>query len=164
VNCNLWLQKPVSLVIATHWLMCDCKKNYVCFATTDCVWLQKPDSFLMQNMLICGFAKKHVCFVCLPLGEKVMYDCSMLIVCFCNLWLKTPQLNFVLVSDCTNVWLQKRKRKPNQCVIATIWRAWLQPGVMCGCKKKTWLCLCGWKATWLFGIWLQAWVMCDYKN
>jgi hypothetical protein len=39
-------------------IVCDCKK---------------PDSFLMQNMLICGFAKKHV-------------------------WLK----NF-LVSDCTSV-------------------------------------------------------------
>jgi hypothetical protein len=59
---------------------------------------------------------------------------------------------------------KKEKEKLNQCVIATIWRAWLQPVVMCGCKKKTWLCLCGWKATWLFGIWLQAWVVCDWKN
>jgi hypothetical protein len=53
---------------------------------------------------------------------------------------------------------KKEKEKLNQYLIATIWRAWLQPGVMCVAKKKkTWLCLCACKATWLFGIWLQAW-------
>jgi hypothetical protein len=31
---------------------------------------------------------------------------------------------------------KKKKEKLNQCVIATIWRAWLQPGVMCVAKKK----------------------------
>jgi hypothetical protein len=69
------------------------------------------------------------------------------------------------VCDCKNCWLflwLQKKKEPNQCVIATILRACLQPGVMCGCK--IWLCLCGWKATWLFGIWLQAWVVCDCKT
>jgi hypothetical protein len=41
------------------------------------------------------------------------------------------------------------------CVIATRSYVWLQ---------KIWLCLCGLKATWLFGIWLQAWLVCDCKN
>jgi hypothetical protein len=151
----------------------------------------------MQNMLICGFAKTHV-------------------------WLKK-----FLVSDCTGVWLQqrKRKRKLNQCVIATSWRTWLQTRSyvwlqenltlsvwlksylviwnmiaslgslwlqklklviakscwfisvtqkkkkktkpVCDCKKLACviatreLCVI---ATWLFGIWLQAWVVCDCKK
>jgi hypothetical protein len=42
-------------------------------------------------------------------------------------------------------------------LIATSSYVWLH-------KKKTWLCLCGWKATWLFGIWLRAWVVCDCKK
>jgi hypothetical protein len=33
------------------------KKTYVCFATTDLCVIAEPDSFVMQNMLICGFAK-----------------------------------------------------------------------------------------------------------
>jgi hypothetical protein len=37
------------------------------------------------------------------------------------------------------LWLQKKKTE--QCVFATILRAWLQPEVFCG--WKTWLCLCG---------------------
>jgi hypothetical protein len=49
------------------------------------------------------------------------------------------------------LWLQKKEL--NQWVFATILCAWLQPEVICGCK--TLLCLCGWEATWLFGIWLQ---------
>jgi hypothetical protein len=34
------------------------------------------------------------------------------------------------------------KKELNQCVIATILRAWLQQEIICGCKP--WLCLCGW--------------------
>jgi hypothetical protein len=87
-----------------------------------------------------------------------------------SVWLQNSRV----VSDCKNYFLCviakllvyfcdcKKKKELNQCVIATIWRVWLQLGVMCGCK--TWLCLCGWKATWLLGIWLQAWVVCDCKN
>jgi hypothetical protein len=56
------IAKPVSSVIATRWLMCDCK-TYVCFATTGLCVIAEPDSFLLQNILICGFAK--TCLVCL---------------------------------------------------------------------------------------------------
>jgi hypothetical protein len=44
---------------------------------------------------------------------------------------------------------KKRKKKMSQCVIATIWRALLQSGKMCGCKKKN-LTLSAWlkKETW----------------
>jgi hypothetical protein len=46
-------------------------------------------------------------------------------VCHCK--------HYLLFYDC--------KKRPEQCVFATILRAWLQPEVICGCK--TWLCLCG---------------------
>jgi hypothetical protein len=32
------------------------------------------------------------------------------------------------------------------------------------CNMETWLRLCACKATWLFGIWLQAWVVSDCKK
>jgi hypothetical protein len=35
---------------------------------------------------------------------------------------------------------------------------------ICTVAKKTWLCLCACKATWLFGIWLQVWVVSDCKK
>jgi hypothetical protein len=106
---------------------------------------------------------------CAWLQPEVMCGCKKTWLCLCSwktTWLFGIWLQAWVVCDCKNCWfisvLQKIKKELNQCVIATIWRAWLQPGVMCGCK--TWLCLCGWKATWLFGIWLQAWVVCDCKN
>jgi hypothetical protein len=63
------------------------------------------------------------------------------------------------------LWLQKKKNKTEPvcdcnylaCVIATRNYVRLQ-------KTETWLCLCACKATWLFGIWLQAWVVSDCKK
>jgi hypothetical protein len=75
-----------------------------------------------------------------------------------SVWLKKLLVIWNMIASLGSVWLQKLK-----CVIATSWLGLLKPGVMCGCKKP-WLCLCGWKATWLFGIWSQAWVVCDCKK
>jgi hypothetical protein len=81
-------------------------------------------------------------------NSKVVYGCKNYFLC--------------VIAKTAGYYYDCRKKELNQCVFATILRAWLQPEVICGCK--TWLCLCGWKATWLFGIWLQAWVVCDCKN
>jgi hypothetical protein len=72
------------------------------------------------------------------------------------------------VCDCKICWFisvtaKKENEKLNQCVIATIWRAWLQTRSYV-CCKNTWHCLCACKATWLFRIWLQAWVVCHCKK
>jgi hypothetical protein len=52
-----------------------------------------------------------------------------MIASLCSVWLQNLLVYFC---DCN-----KEKEKLNQCVIATIWRAWLQPGVMCVAKRET---------------------------
>jgi hypothetical protein len=47
-------------------------------------------------------------------------------------------------------------------VFATIFRAWLQPEKLSVVAKPDCVCVVG--ATWLFGEWLQAWVVCDCKR
>jgi hypothetical protein len=47
------------------------------------------------------------------------------------------------------LWLQKRKRKLNQCVIATNLLEWLQPVVTCDCKKKENMILSVWLKSYL---------------
>jgi hypothetical protein len=109
-----------------------------------------------------------------------MSDDKKVILGYFGIWLQSWVVcdckNSRVVSDCENylqcviakaaglfLWLQKRKRKTEPvcdcnylaCVIAT--RSYV-------CCKKTWLCLCACKATWLFGIWLQAWIVCDCKK
>jgi hypothetical protein len=62
------------------------------------------------------------------------------------------------------LWLQKRKRKTEP-VFDCNYLAWvIATRNYVRLQKETWLCPCGWKATWLFGIWLQACVVCDCKN
>jgi hypothetical protein len=56
------------------------------------------------------------------------------------------------VCDCKNFWfisVPAKKGKLNQCVIAAIWHAFLQPVVMCGCKKKENLTLSVWLKSYL---------------
>jgi hypothetical protein len=93
-------------------------------------------------------------------------------------WLFGIWLQAWVVSDCKKLkcviaktaglflWLQKKRKRKTEpvcdcnylaCVIATRNYVRLQ-------KKETWLCLCDCKATWLFGIWLQTWVVSDCKK
>jgi hypothetical protein len=83
-----------------------------------------------------------------------------------SVWLQKQQgrkwlRKLFTVCDCKIYWfisVTAKKEKEN-------WtNVWLQLFGMSDCKKETWFCLCGWKATWLFGIWLQAWVVCDCKK
>jgi hypothetical protein len=63
-----------------------------------------------------------------------------------SVWLQTTG-SFVIAKTILCVSLQKLlvilllQKRTEQCVFATILRAWLQPQVICG--YKTWLCLCG---------------------
>jgi hypothetical protein len=125
------------------------------------------------NQELCVLKKRKPDFVCVlaKLLGYLEYDCKPggsvknaksylvilnMIASLCSVWLQNLLVYFC---DC-----KKEKEKLNQCVIATLWRAWLQPGVMCVAKRETWLCLCACKATWLFRKWLQAWVVSDWKK
>jgi hypothetical protein len=135
--------------------VCDCNKEKENWTS---VWLQLVGVRDCKPGVMCGCKKTWLCLC----GWKCYLVIWNMIASLGSVWLQ--KLKCVIAKAAgLFLWLQKRKRKLNQCVIATSWRAWLQPGVMCGCKKP-WLCLCGWKATWLFGIWLQAWVVCDCKK
>jgi hypothetical protein len=158
---GIWLQV---------WVVCDCKTK-VCdckncwFISVTAKKKKRTEPVCDCNYLTCVIATRSYVWLQKNLTLSV--------------WLKSYWVIWNMIASLGSVWLQKlkcviaktaglflwlqKKKELNQCVIATVWRAWLQPGVMCGCKK-TWLCLCGWKATWLFGIWLQAWVVCDCKN
>jgi hypothetical protein len=89
-------------------------------------------------------------------------------LCVIATWLFGIWLQAWVVCDCKICWFisvtaKKEKEKLNKCVIATIWRPWLQTRSYV-CCKKTWLCLCACKATWLFGIWLHAWIVRHCKK
>jgi hypothetical protein len=66
---------------------------------------------------------------------------------------------------------KKEKEKLNQYLIATIWRAWLQPGVMCVEKKENLtlsVCLQSYLVIWnmiasLSSKWLQKTKVCHCK-
>jgi hypothetical protein len=78
---------------------------------------------------------------------------SMYSVCklFCVCHYKKLQVIFI---NC--------KKKPEQCVFATILRAWLQPEVICGCTMAGVFVV---EVVWLFGyLWLQIWVMCNCNS
>jgi hypothetical protein len=81
------------------------------------VWLQKkePD-------FVCVVEKRNLVVrnMIASLGSKWLQKTK---VCHCK--------NCCFIS----VTAKKEKEKLSQCVIATIWRAWLQPGVMCVAKK-----------------------------
>jgi hypothetical protein len=67
--------------------------------------------------------------------KKLLGYLGNMIASLCSVWL---QKLLVYFCDCK----KKKKEKLNQCVIATIWPAWLQPGVMCVAKRNLTLSVC----------------------
>jgi hypothetical protein len=131
----MWLQKEKRTE-----QLCDCNYLASVIATRSYVLLQiLTVSVWLKHYLVIWYMIASLGSVWL---QKLFFVCD-----WKNCWLF--------------LWLQKKKRTEPVCD-CTILHACLQPGVLCGWKP--WLCLCSWKAIWLFDIWLQAWVVCDCKN
>jgi hypothetical protein len=174
---GIWLQA---------WVVCDCKKIKCVIAKSAglFLWLQKKKKKTKQvcdcNYLVCVIANQKLCVLQKNLTLSVCLQSYLVVwnmiasldsVSLQSVWLHNlfcVWLQKTKVCDCKICWFisvtaKKEKEKLNKCVIATIWRAWLQNRSYV-CCKKTWLCLCACKATWLFGIWLQAWIVCHCKK
>jgi hypothetical protein len=147
---SVWLQKQHDrLWLQKLFFVCDCKNCWLF------LWLQKEKknwTSVWLHYFACVLASRsHVWLQNLTVSEwlKSYLFIWYMITSLGSVWLQNSRV----ISDCKTifcVWLQKllvyfcnwkEKKELNQCVIATIWRVWLQPGVICGCK--TWLCLCG---------------------
>jgi hypothetical protein len=70
------------------------------------------------------------------------------------MWLQMPDWT----NSEKNIWLQQ------QYVNSCKKKQWNKKKNRKRCKKKEPEFVCGWKATWLFGIWLQTWVLSDCKR
>jgi hypothetical protein len=140
-----------------YFCVCHCKHKwyFLWFAkkSLNSVWLQlfcecdcNQNLSVVANMTVSVWLKLLVCFCYLWLQAWVVSDCntgvivttktkSMYSVCklFCVCHCKTLQVIFMIA------------KKPKQCVFATIFRAWLQPEVICGCTtaESVWLNLLG---------------------
>jgi hypothetical protein len=148
---DIWLQA---------WVVCDCKNYFLCVIakTTSYFYDCKRKKELNQCViaLFCvRTCNQEFCVVaspgCVCVVEKLLgylvYDCKP-----GSVWLQ----KLFFVCDCKNCWLflrLQKKKELNLCVIALFClRACNQE--LCVVAKSN--CLSGWKATWLFGIWLQA--------
>jgi hypothetical protein len=104
--------------------------------------------------------------------------------CGCNIWCATIakkwQLQNQNVGDCLHPYSSAIASIGSQLPLTCAWKkkkknnwasVWLQlfgkrdcNQELCVLQMETWLCLCACKATWLFGMWLQTWVVSDCKK